>query len=198
MKNVIKQIIGTRILGIIREDDTERAIEIANAYAEAGIVAMEMNCHYDAIKEVSKNPKISVAAGGIITSQQAYAAIKSGAKLLVSPILQMSLVKLASWYKIPLILTATTANEAYTAWKARIPLIKIYPVEELGGPVYLEDLLRPMSFLNVMPSGSITVSSIREYLERGASAVALGRDLYLNKSYDEIVAAAKCAIEQAK
>lgn len=198
MRNIIRNIIKSKIYGIIREDNTERAIEIANAYAEAGIEIIEINSGLDAIKEVAKNSKISIAAGGIITSQQAYRSIDAGAKLLVSPILQMSLVKLASWYKIPLILTAATANEAYTAWKARIPLIKIYPVKELGGAIYIEDMLRPMSFLNVMPSGSVSVKDIKDYLKRGASAVALGRELYLNKKYDEIVAIAKEAIEQAK
>lgn len=198
MRNIIKQIIETKIFGIIREDDTQRALEIADAYAQAGIKVVEINSSIETISEVAKGTSISIAAGGIITSQQAYRAMSAGAKLLVSPILQMSLVKLASWYKIPLILTAATANEAYTAWKARIPLIKIYPVKELGGATYIEDLLRPMSFLNVMPSGSISVEHVKKYLKSGACAVSLGRELYLNKKHDEIVAIAKEAIKQTK
>jgi len=198
MKNIIRQITGSKIFGIIREDDTERAVEIAKAYAEAGIEVIEINSSIDAVREISKIPKISVASGGIITSQQAYVSMSAGAKLLVSPILQMNLVKLASWYKVPLILTAATANEAYTAWKARIPLIKIYPVKELGGATYIEDILRPMKFLNVMPSGSISIENIREYLKKGASAVALGRELYMNKDYAAIVKVAKEAIKEAK
>ena len=199
MRNVIKEIIDNKIFGVVRADDTKRAVEIANAYIEAGLKIIEMNTNIEAIKEIAQNNKDAfIAAGGIITSNQAHQAIEVGAKLLVSPILQMNLVKLSSGYKIPLILTATTPNEAYTAWKARIPLIKIYPVKDLGGKTYIEDLLRPMKFLNVMPTGSIDIDDIKGYLDCGASAVALGRQLYKDKTYNEIVETTKLALEKVK
>ena len=109
----------------------------------------------------------------------------------------MGLVKLSSGYKTPLVLTATTPNEAYQAWQARIPLIKIYPIKDLGGAGYIEELLRPMSFLNVMPTGSIKVDNIKDYLKAGATAVGLGRALYLNKTYNEIKETAKEAVKIA-
>jgi 2-dehydro-3-deoxyphosphogluconate aldolase/(4S)-4-hydroxy-2-oxoglutarate aldolase len=195
MANIIKEIIKNKIYGVVRADDGKRAVEIATAYAEAGIKVVEMNSNFDAIKEIA-NKGITVAAGGIITSAQADMAINAGAKLLVSPILQMGLAKFSSWNKIPLILTATTANEAYSAWKVRTPLIKIYPIKDLGGVTYIEDLLRPMKFLNVMPSGSVKVADIKTYLKHGASAVALGRTLYKDKKYDEIVEITREAIRQ--
>ncbi len=199
MANVIKQIIENKIYGTVRADDTARTVEIANAYIEAGIKVLEINSSVEAIKKVSTNKKgVSIAAGGIITTQQAQEAIEAGAKLLVSPILQMGLVKFSSWHKIPLILTATTPNEAYSAWKARIPLIKIYPIKDLGGSTYVEDLLRPMNFLNVMPTGSVRVADIKDYLDSGASAVALGRELYLGRTYEQIVEVTKTAIKEAK
>ncbi len=198
MVNTIKEVIDNKIYGVIREDNVERAVEIANAYIEAGIKSIELNSPVDAIKEVAKNQNITVTAGGIITGIQATKALEAGAKVLVSPILQMGLVKSCSWYKIPLILTATTPNEAYTAWKARIPLIKIYPIKDLGGVTYIEDMLRQMKFLNVMPSGSVSVNDIKDYLSHGASAVALGRELYKDKTYNEIVESAKTAIEASK
>jgi len=138
MTNIIQAIKENKIYGIIREDDTNKAIEIANAYIKGGIRVIEINSTIDAIKEVAKNENIYVAQGGVITSSQALDGIKAGAKLLVSPILQMNLVKLSSGHKIPLMLTATTPNEAYTAWKARVPVIKIYPIKDLGGATYIE------------------------------------------------------------
>lgn len=197
MANVIKKIIENKIYGTVRADDTARTVEIANAYIEAGIKVIEINSSFEAVREVSKNKNVSIAAGGIITTSQAQLAIEAGAKLLVSPILQMGLVKFSSWHKIPLILTATTPNEAYAAWKARIPLIKIYPIKDLGGSTYIEDLLRPMNFLNVMPTGSAEIKDIKDYLLSGASAVALGRELYLGRSYEQILEITKIAIKEA-
>ena len=198
MTNIIKKIIDSKIYGVVRADETARAVEIANAYAEAGIKVIEMNSTLEAVQEVTKNTNIIVATGGIITTWQAQKALEAGSKLLVSPILQMGLVKFSSWNKIPLILSASTPNEAYCAWKARIPLIKIYPVRDLGGTTYIEDLLRPMNFLNVIPAGNVNLDNIKAYLKAGASAVALGRELYLDKNYDEILKAAKLAIKEAQ
>ena len=198
MTNIIKKIIDSKIYGVVRADETARAVEIATAYAEAGIKVIELNSTLEAVQEVAKNTDIIVATGGIITTWQAQKALEAGSKLLVSPILQMGLVKFSSWNKIPLILSASTPNEAYCAWKARIPLIKIYPVRDLGGTTYIEDLLRPMNFLTVIPAGNVNLNNIKAYLKAGASAVALGRELYLDKNYDEILKAAKLAIKEAQ
>ena len=198
MTNIIQAIKENKIYGIIREDDTKKAIEIANAYIKGGIRVIEINSGIEAIREVSKNPDVYVAQGGVITSLQALEGIEAGAKLLVSPILQMNLVKLSSGHKIPLMLTATTPNEAYTAWKARVPIIKIYPIKDLGGPTYVEELLRPMKFLNVMPTGSIKIPDIKEYLKKGEVAVGLGRELYNGKSIPEIVQSVQEAVNQAR
>ena len=90
MTNVIKEIKENKLIGIIRETNEDKAVEIANAYIEGGIKIIEMTAPIDAIKTVAKNDNVIVARGGIITREQAIDAIKSNAKFLVSPILQMN------------------------------------------------------------------------------------------------------------
>lgn len=198
MTNVVNEIFNSKIYGIIREDNPQKAIEIANAYCEAGIKVVEVNSTLEAISEISKINGLSVAQGGVITSKQAHEGIACGAKLLVSPILQMGLVKLSSGYRVPLILSATTPNEAYSAWKVRVPIIKIFPIKDLGGATYIEDLLRPMKFLNVLPCGSVKIEHIKPLLNAGACAVGMGRELYQGKNYEQIVQSAKEAVKEAQ
>lgn len=198
MNEAIKEIFKSRIYGIIREDEPQKALEIAQAYLEGGIKVIEINSTIETIKKVCQINGIYVAQGGIITSEQAHLGIEAGAKLLVSPILQMGLTKVSSSSKIPLILSATTPNEAYSAWKVRVPIIKIFPIKDLGGATYIEDLLRPMKFLNVMPCGSVKIEHIKPLLNAGACAIGMGRGLYLNKNYEEIVASVKEAVAQAR
>ena len=198
MSEAIKEIFKSRIYGIIREDEPQKALEIANAYLEGGIKVIEINSSIETINKVSQLKGIFTAQGGIITSEQAHLGIEAGAKLLVSPILQMGLTKVSSSSKIPLILSATTPNEAYSAWKVRVPIIKIFPIKDLGGATYIEDLLRPMKFLNVMPCGSVKIEHIKPLLNAGACAIGMGRSLYLNKNYQEIVESVKEAVAQAK
>ena len=195
-ENLINSLAEQKIFPIIRSNDPEVVINTVEAIVEGGLSIMEVNVEspliYDAISKVSKRAKI--CAGGIITSMQAHAAILAGAKCISSPIFHMNLVKFSKDKRIPYIAGTSTANEAYEAWKARIPLVKIYPVTALGGPLYIEDLRRPMPFLSVLPQGNVKLSEVKSYIDAGATAVGVGRDLYEGYSYSEITERVKGAI----
>ena len=110
----------------------------------------------------------------------------------------MSLVKISKNLRIPFIAGATTANEAYSAWKSRIPLIKIFPAEAMGGEAYVENILRQMPFLNLMPMGNIKLSEVVSYLKAGAVAVGVGRDFYQGFTANEITKRTKEIINEVK
>ena len=176
-----------KIYGIIREDDAERAYELACAYLEGGIKFIELNCPVEVTQKVSKLKNAVVVQGGIITTQQAHQALENGADIISSPIFQTNLVRFSTCYEVFLIPSVTTPNEAYNAWRARMPLIKIYPVAEMGGVEYIQDLMKPMPFLNLLPCGFVKLDEIQGYLKAGASAVGIGRELKSKKNYSEIV-----------
>ena len=199
-ENYISTIAKEKIYPIIRCKDKQETIEIARALVDGGIKVLEINVEnpsiYKAIEEVSKFT--TVCAGGIITSTQAEYALKCGAKLFTSPIFQMNLVKISKNLRIPFIAGATTANEAYNAWKSRIPLIKIFPAEAMGGDAYVENILRQMPFLNLMPMGNIKLSEITSYLKAGAVAVGVGRDFYQGFTPQEITKRTKEILKEVK
>jgi len=193
--NAIKEILNEKVYGVVRIGDPDKAIQISQALIKGGIKIIEIVAEntqmFEAIKYLTTTEKVIIAAGGIITQRQASMAISSGAKIIVSPIFQMNLVRLCQSNLLPLIMTATTSNEAYSAWKARTPLIKIYPTRPMGGATYIEDLLRPMPFLNVIATGNIKIDGFTDYIEAGAMAVGIGRALYKNADSEEITNRAK-------
>lgn len=199
-ENLIKKISKEKIYPIIRCKDSQQAVDTASALIEGGIKVMEITIEnssiYEAVHKISKNAVVS--AGGIITAQQAHMAIEAGAKILSSPIFQMNMVKISKDKAIPLIACASTSNEAYNAWKTRVPLIKIFPAKAMGGLLYIEDLLRPMPFLNIMPSGNISIEEVPAYIKAGAVAVGVGRSFYENSSFSEITKKAKDIVQQLK
>ena len=199
-ENYISTIAKEKIYPIIRCKDSEETIEIAKALVEGGVKVLEINLEnpsiYDAIQEVSKFA--TVCAGGIITSTQADFALQSGAKLFASPIFHMNLVKISKNLRIPFIAGTTTANEAYNAWKSRIPLIKIFPTAAMGGASYIENILRQMPFLNLMPTGNIKLSEVVSYLNAGAVAVGVGRDFYQGFTPREITNRTKEILNEVK
>ena len=199
-KNLIKQLFEDKIYPIIRQKDPAKAEDIALALIEGGIKTLEINVEnsdiYEVISRVSK--KANVCAGSIITTWQANLAFEAGAKMFSSPIFQINMVKISKSIGLPFIAGATTANEAYNAWKARMPLIKIFPTEALGGVRYIEDILRQMPFLNVMPMGNIKCDEIKDYIKSGAKVVGIGRDLCEKDKLSSITKATKKIFEDIK
>lgn len=199
-ENYIEIIKQDKLFPIIRTKEPEEAIEISKALIEGGIRVLEINVEnptlYKAIAEVSKFA--TVCAGGIITSMQADAAFECGAKMIASPIFQMNMVKITKNKRVPFIAGASTANEAYIAWKSRIPLIKLYPADAMGGVQYIEDILRQMPFLSLMPMGNIKLSQAVTYIKAGAAAVGVGRDFYQGFTPKEITSRTKEIMKEVK
>lgn len=201
--SVIQKILQEKVHGVIRVAEPERVIEIATSLNKAGVKIIEIIIQNSEIVDVihylnSTTEDLTIMAGGIITQRQAQTAINAGASVIVSPVFQMNLVRICQSNRRPLIMTATTPNEAYSAWKARTPLIKIYPTKPMGGAMYLEDMLRPMPFLNVIATGNIDIEDIPDYLNAGAKAIGIGRALYKNADAEEIENRAKRMIEIVK
>lgn len=198
--NPIESIYKNKIVAVIRAEEPAEAIEKVQAMTESGIrvfeVTVEKGIMLDAVERLRKSADITVMAGGVITSMRAMEAIQSGAQIIVSPVFQGSLLKFCLGMKTPHIATVSTPNEAYNAWKSRIPVIKIFPAKSMGEVEYIEDILRPMPFLNLMPSGGITIEDFDKYLKVGAVAVGLGRTLYKGASIKEIKERAKYVTEK--
>ena len=192
--NLIKKLSENKIFPIIRDSDPQSAADTAKAIIDGGIdiieIAVESPKIFNTIEALSKDAII--CAGGIITTIQAQTAIDCGAKIISSPIFQTNLVKISKDRQMPFIAGTSTANEAYEAWKARIPLVKVYPATALGGAEYIENLLRPMPFLNIIPQGDVKLEEVQQYLDIGAIAVGVGRHLTSGvSSYSEITSRTK-------
>lgn len=202
-KNIYNQTLieimrAQKVFPILRGKDKEKIISTARAIAQTGVELIEINVEspeiFEAIEEVSD--EITVCAGGIITALQAETAFRAGAKVFSSPIFNDNLLKISKSRRVPYIAGTTTANEAYNAWKARIPLIKLYPITAMGGTMYLEDILRPMPFLNVMPVGNVRLSEVKHYINAGAVAVGVGRDIYLHDTPEQITMNLQSALKE--
>lgn len=195
--NLIEKLKTNKILPIIRSKDPQDVIDKVNALLDGGIDMMEINVEtpkvFNAINAVSD--KAIICAGGIITSMHAQAAIDSGARIISSPIFQTNLLKISKDKQLPFIAGTSTANEAYEAWKSRIPVVKIYPISAMGGAEYIENLLRPMPFLNVIPQGNVELDQVKDYIKAGAVAVGVGRHLTNADTYTEITKRTKNLLE---
>ena len=198
--NLIDALKKNKIFPIIRNTDSEEILRIAKALIAGGLKIIEINVGnsktYNAIEKLSQDAII--CAGGIITSVQAQIAIDCGAKIISSPVYSTSLVKISKDRQIPFIAGTSTANEAYQAWQARVPVVKVFPAAALGGFDYIKNILRPMPFLNVIAQGDIKLNEVKAYLDAGALAVGIGRNLIAGFSCEEITQRTKQLLDSLK
>lgn len=198
--DIYSRIAQKKLLGVVRESDYSKALEIANAFIEGGIEVLEVTLENKnslmVIEKISKNSDVLIGSGSIITTMQAEKAILAGAKYLTSPVLEMNLVRLSKSYKVPVITSASTTNEAYQAWKSGVKYIKLFPASDMGGAPYVKDVLKAMPFLELIPTSGVSPDDFQDYLDAGAVAVGIGRAFYENLSYNEIVEKVKRAKER--
>ena len=168
-EDIYKKIEEKKLIGVIRETDYKRAIEIANGFIDGGIeiieVTLENQNSLKVIEEISQKSDILIGVGSIITTQQAEKAILAGGKFLTSPVLEMNLVRLSKSYSLPVITSASTPNEAYEGWKSGVKYIKLFPACDMGGAEYIRDILKAMPFLNLIPTSGIRPDDFKDYLD---------------------------------
>ena len=198
--NLLDKLKENKVFPIIRNTNPEEICSVVRAIIQGGLDVIEINVGnskiFNAIEELSK--EAIICAGGVITSVQAQVAIDCGAKIISSPIFSTSLVKISKDRHIPFIAGTSTANEAYRAWQARIPIVKVFPASALGGIEYIENILRPMPFLNVIPQGDVKLNEVKAYIDAGAAAVGVGRNLTAGFRCEEITQRTRQLLDSLK
>ncbi|KQO62412.1 bifunctional 4-hydroxy-2-oxoglutarate aldolase/2-dehydro-3-deoxy-phosphogluconate aldolase [Curtobacterium sp. Leaf261] len=143
----------------------------ADADAGAGSMSRRGSSSADVV------PRASVGVGTVLDVAQLEEAAAAGATFAVSPHLDPAIGARAaelglSWYP-----GAATPTEILTAWRLGATAVKVFPVAQLGGPAYLRQVLAPLDFVQLIPTGGIGVENAADYLAAGAIAVGLGSPL---------------------
>jgi 2-dehydro-3-deoxyphosphogluconate aldolase/(4S)-4-hydroxy-2-oxoglutarate aldolase len=91
-----------------------------------------------------------------------------------------------------------TPTELLAAHEAGAELVKLFPAR-MGGPAYLKDVLAPLPFLKIVPTGGVSAENARDYLAAGASALGIGGNLIPAKAvaagdFAQITAMAKACV----
>jgi 2-dehydro-3-deoxyphosphogluconate aldolase/(4S)-4-hydroxy-2-oxoglutarate aldolase len=79
---------------------------------------------------------------------------------------------------------AATPTEIERAIRLGATAVKVFPIEQLGGPAYVRAILSPLGSPPLIPTGGVGVEDIPRYLEAGAVAVGLGGALFPRSALD--------------
>ncbi|MGN6211377.1 bifunctional 4-hydroxy-2-oxoglutarate aldolase/2-dehydro-3-deoxy-phosphogluconate aldolase [Parafilimonas sp.] len=193
----LSQIFEHKIVAILRGMPPAEITNIANALYNGGIRLLEITLNSEntlpAIEQLNhefKN-KMLIGAGTVIDEKDANNAIAAGAAFLISPSLDTQVIKAAKDAGIVSIPGAFTPTEIVAAHKNGADIIKIFPCLNAD---YVKNILAPLNFIKVMPTGGIDASNIQTFAKTGAVAFGIGSALVsskatVNKAYLETIMA---------
>lgn len=173
-----------KAIAVIRAPDLNSALAMAEAVALGGMKLIEItwnsHCPEQSIARLrSKLPNCIIGTGTILDELQLQKAIASGAQFIFCPHFDRQLLKTAfDDYNIPLVPGVLTPTEIVTAWQAGANIVKVFPIQAVGGAEYLKSLQRPLNSLRYIPTGGVTIANAKTFLDAGAIAVGISGDLF--------------------
>jgi 2-dehydro-3-deoxyphosphogluconate aldolase/(4S)-4-hydroxy-2-oxoglutarate aldolase len=200
----IDQILVNKIVAIVRLDEYARAVDVARALANGGVFVLEFTLTgtgaIDAIGAVREalGDAVCVGVGTALHADDAHAAIDAGAQFVVTPAVRPKVISACVNRNTLVLAGGFTPTELLNAHEAGSQLVKLFPAQA-GGPRYVKDVLAPLPFLRLVPTGGVSADNAREYLNAGAVAVGMGGNLVSNKlvaaeAWEQISATARASV----
>ena len=122
--------------------------------AEAAIRAMAIE-HLDML----------VGAGTVLTVDQADRALSAGAKFIVTPGFDESVVDWCLSHEVPITPGVMTPTEINLALNKGLKLLKFFPAEAAGGIKTLKAIGGPYVGVSFIPIGGIGLHNLTDYLQ---------------------------------
>ena len=196
------------VVPVVVLDDVKDALPLAKALTEGGLPCAEVTFRTEAAEESIKvmaeaYPDMVVGAGTVLTIEQVDAAVKAGAKFIVSPGFDPEIVDYCLEKEIPIFPGCVTPSEVARAVKRGLKVVKFFPAEPAGGVVMIKAMAAPYHQLRFMPTGGIGTQNLKDYLEFDKIICCGGSwmvkaDLIRNGEFEKICKLTKEAKELAK
>lgn len=170
-----------RASAILRCGDADVARNAMEAAVRGGFRIVEFTLTtpgaVDLIREFAARGDVVVGAGTVLTPAQARESVRAGARFLVSPVIDETVVAAARELGVAVIPGTFTPTEMLRAHRAGAPLVKLFPSPG-AGPLYIKQILGPLPELRIVPTAGVDASNARAYLEAGAWAVGFVSSLF--------------------
>jgi 2-dehydro-3-deoxyphosphogluconate aldolase/(4S)-4-hydroxy-2-oxoglutarate aldolase len=206
MSNIYTELYEYGLIPVIKISDVETAVPLAKALCAGGLPAAEITfrteCAAEAIAAITKElPHMLVGAGTVLTPEQADRAVAAGAKFIVSPGLNPTVVKHCQSIGVPILPGCATPSEIEQALELGLSVVKFFPAEAAGGLPMIKAMSAPYGGVKFMPTGGINEENLLSYLGFN-KIVACGGSFMVKDSlisegkFDEITALTRAAVNK--
>jgi 2-dehydro-3-deoxyphosphogluconate aldolase/(4S)-4-hydroxy-2-oxoglutarate aldolase len=182
-QELVTRIKDNGLVAVVRAESAEKAYRIFDACIEGGVAAIEITFTVPGAHKIIEDlagkydsKEIILGAGTVLDPETARIAILSGAKYIVSPNVNLDTIKLCNRYQVPSMPGAMTIREILDAMEAGADIIKIFP-GNLFGPAIIKSVRGPIPQAPMMPTGGVSLDTVKDWIEAGAVAVGAGSSL---------------------
>jgi len=179
----LEHILRFGIVPIIRSSDQGKTAAAAEALVNAGLGVLEISLSHSGGLQILESladrfgDTLLLGAGTILDANAARAAVSAGARFIVSPSSDASVIDAGKKLSVAVIPGALTPTEIVVAWKSGADAIKVFPANAMGGPSYIRALRAPLPGIVMLPCGGVNAENAADYFDAGASALLLGSSL---------------------
>ena len=157
------------VVPVLTIDDAKKAVPLAQALVAGGLPAIEVTLRtgaaIEAIRLIAQNvPGAIVGVGTVTKPSDVEAAIRAGARYLVSPGTPAELARALAAARVPSIPGCATASEAMALADLGFQVLKFFPAEAGGGIGWLKSIGGPLPDLRFCPTGGIDMKNAAAYL----------------------------------
>jgi 2-dehydro-3-deoxyphosphogluconate aldolase/(4S)-4-hydroxy-2-oxoglutarate aldolase len=178
--SVLEELARTRVVAIVRAQDSVAARELGAAIIDGGLPVLEVSLNtpgaIDAIRALSDEGRGVIGAGTVLDVADVARVAKAGATFMVTPNLNSDVVRAGLDHGLVVGPGVFTATECHQAMELGAHLLKLFPAANAGISL-MKALGDPFPGAVWLPTGGISLENMSDWLRAGALAVGVGSAL---------------------
>lgn len=201
----LEPLLASGVIAVVRMREPVNISSAARALVAGGVNVIEITLTtpgaLDAIRGLASDdiPGCVVGVGSVLDEAAAQGAVEAGARFVVMPVLRPAVIRWCRDRDVPCLAGALTPTEILDGWQAGAAGVKVFPAAAVG-PGYFRDVLAPLPFLRLVPSGGVSLGNAAEWIDAGAAAVSVGSalvapDLVRRDAAAELTARARALVQ---
>ena len=178
----VEQLGREKASAILRTDNQEKAAKAMDAAIRGGFRIIEFTLTipgvFELVQDFSRREGLVVGTGTVMDAAQAQQSVESGARFLVSPVVDEIVIGAANDLGVASMPGTHTPTEMLRAHRAGAQLCKLFPCPH-GGPDWVRAVLGPMPFLKIVPTNGADEHNAGDWIAAGAFAAGFVAPLFV-------------------
>jgi 2-dehydro-3-deoxyphosphogluconate aldolase/(4S)-4-hydroxy-2-oxoglutarate aldolase len=172
-----------KIVAIVRSSSAQAAIDTGQRLVDAGVEILEISLNTPeavsaiaGLRGLAQERGVVIGAGTVLDAADVARVAEVGARFYVAPIFNPDAVVTARELGLAAVPGCCTPTEMWQAHAAGAAAIKLFPAVGWS-PAGMRNVLRAMPFLNVIPTGGVSIKDADAWLDAGAAGLGIGSAL---------------------